>query len=92
MFTHILGFTQRKDVSFAMTCFVVMTAQVDWCIDQKMEAEDIYLSLSRNIQNVCLGQRNKNRRFLGVFFFTTKFRSVFFLGIVFGVKERGIEK
>lgn len=73
-----------------MTCFGSTAAEVDWCIDQKMEAEDIYLSLSRNIQNVCLGQHTKTP-FFGGFFSPLSFDR-FFFGIVFGVEERGIEK
>ena len=88
MFTHILGSTQRKDVK-RHDLFWDGAAQVDWCIDQKMAAEDIYLSLSRNIQNVCLGQHTKTPK--GGFF--SPLRSVFFFGgIVFGVEERGIVK
>lgn len=89
MFTHILGSTQRKDVK-RHDLFWDGAAQVDWCIEQKMEAEDIYLSLSRNIQNVCLGQHTKTPK--GVFFSPLSFDPFFLFGIVFGVEERGIEK
>ena len=86
MFTHILGSTQRKDVK-RHDLFWDGAAQVDWCIDQKMEAEDIYLSLSRNIQNVCLGQHTKTP-FFGVFFSPLSFDPCFFcLGSFLGSKK-----